>query len=188
MAAQTHVIEIVLRVEGGIAAATRSGIRNTVMAKKAGRLERVLDRADVGIQRRVSLIIVTFEALVGRVVRHPVAEESRVLEAVSDIWIAALERQVVTGRAGDSVAVERCTVISRDRQDANRQVRAMTTGEHAASVTVALHATDFSGRMSQGSIAPYRRCVEMAGIARRLVPVRVVAGKDLCRHENGRCQ
>lgn len=188
VAAATYIIEIVLHVEGDIDAAFVGGLRNTLVAKKAGRLKPIFGRTGVGIQRRVSLLVVAFEALAGCIVRRPVSEKARVLQAVGDIRIVALERQVVAGRAGDSAAIQRCAVVVRDRQITDGQVRAMAAGEHAAAITVALHATVFSCRMTQTCIPGYRGRSCVAGPAGRLVPVRILAGGNRGRHENGHRQ
>jgi len=76
VAAPAHVIEVLPHVEGHIDRTIRSGLRNPLVAKKAGRSWRILDRALVGVQRRVLLPVVALEALVSRIVRHPVAEKT----------------------------------------------------------------------------------------------------------------
>lgn len=154
------------------------GFRQRGMAQETGRSQGIARDTFMRIELRVSGCVVTLEALITGVTRHPVSEKSRVHETGGSARVLALETHVMTGRAGESPICKRLTVAIRHRMVSGGNVGYMTTRSRVTAAAMTGRAKFLNVFRSQAKIRHVRYRTQMTHLAGRLVPVRVFLSAD----------
>ena len=137
VATPARVVEVVLHIEFHFELACRAGLGDTRMTQQAGWPGRISGYARMRTQLFVTFFLVALEAVITRVPRRSVSQESRVMKTVLLCWMLTLVSDIVASRADHLSIFQGCIEFLTKVLRADRDVGCVPTRKRATTIAMA---------------------------------------------------
>ena len=144
------------------------------MTQEAGWPGRTASYARVGTQLLVTRLFVALEAVITRVPRRSVPQETRVVKTVLLCWMHTLIGNIVASRADHLFIFQKRGKFLAQIQLADSDVGCMPARQCSSTITMTSCAQCLGVTFVQTDIAGDRRGIDVAGLAGVLIPVRII--------------
>ena len=168
------IIEIVLHIELDSEVARRTRPGKALVAQQTGWTRGVASNARVRVELFVTRLFVAFEAIITRVPRRSVPQETRILKTVLPCWMLALIGNIMASRADHLFIFQKRGKFLAQIQLADSDVGCMPARQCSSTITMTSCAQCLGVTFVQTDIAGDRRGIDVAGLAGVLIPVRII--------------